>query len=269
MNTLRSLHWPEYLMEAAGLGIFMVSAGTFGTLLEYPPSPVRQALPNGFLRLVLMGMFMGLTAIGIFYSPWGKRSGAHINPAVTLTFYRLGKVKRTDAVFYMIFQCFGGLAGVLLVKVLLGHAFTDMPVRYVVTVPQQGNIRAFGVEILIAFCMMTMVLHTTNRPRWARYTSIIAGSMVWLYVVTTGPVSGFGMNPARTLASAVPANVWTAFWIYLLAPVTGMLTAADVYRRMNRVPTVKCAKMHHHNNQPCIFNCGYAQHEPTAVQDLQ
>lgn len=62
-------HWPEYLMEAWGLGTFMVSAGVFSSLLEYPGSPVHRAIPNGDLRLGLMGLAMGLTAIAIIYSP--------------------------------------------------------------------------------------------------------------------------------------------------------------------------------------------------------
>ena len=86
-------HWPEYLMEAAGLGIFMIAAGVGATLLEYPASPVRQAIGDLLVRRILMGLAMGLTAIGIIYSPWGQQSGAHINPSVTAIFFRLGKVK--------------------------------------------------------------------------------------------------------------------------------------------------------------------------------
>ena len=94
-------HWPEYLMEAACLGLFMVSAFTFGTILEHPASLVHQAIPNPLLRRFLMGLAMGSTAIGIIYSPWGKQSGAHINPSTTLTFFRLGKVATWDAIFYV------------------------------------------------------------------------------------------------------------------------------------------------------------------------
>src|SRR5262245_1330375 len=144
-------HWPEYLMEAACLGTFMISAGVFTALLEYPNSPIRHAIPNDFVRLALNGLAMGLTAIGIIYSPWGARSGAHMNPAVTWTFFRLGKVKAWEALFYPIFQVFGGLAGVLLVKVALGKIFTDAPVTYVVTVPgKPGVTAAFFAEITIA-----------------------------------------------------------------------------------------------------------------------
>ena len=85
-------HWPEYLIEAACLGLFMISAFTFGALLEHPASPVHQAIADSLARRFLMGLAMGGTAAGIIYSPWGKQSGAHFNPSVTLTFLWLGKV---------------------------------------------------------------------------------------------------------------------------------------------------------------------------------
>lgn len=110
-------------MEAAGLAVFMLSAGLFGTLLGHPDSPAYQAIADPFLRRVLMGLAMGLTAVGIIYSPWGQRSGAHINPAVTLTFLRLGKVSPWDAAFYVLAQFAGGIYGVVLVGGILGEAF--------------------------------------------------------------------------------------------------------------------------------------------------
>jgi len=65
-------HWPEYLMEAAGLGMFMISAGLFGTLLFHPASPLVVLLPDPLARRALMGAIMGATAIGLIYSPWGS-----------------------------------------------------------------------------------------------------------------------------------------------------------------------------------------------------
>ena len=121
-------HWPEYLMEAAGLGLFMVSAGIFTTLFEYPGSPLHQSFASDLTRRALIGLAMGLTAIALIYSPWGRQSGAHYNPAVTLGFARLGKVRLWDAVFYITAQIVGGLAGVLLVSALLGEYFRRSPV---------------------------------------------------------------------------------------------------------------------------------------------
>src|SRR5262245_32010370 len=95
-------HWPEYLIEAWALGTFMVSAALCTMLMEHPASPIRASIGNADLRRVLIGLCMGVTAIALIYSPWGKRSGAHMNPAVTLTFLRLGKVARADAFYYVI-----------------------------------------------------------------------------------------------------------------------------------------------------------------------
>lgn len=251
-------HWPEYLMEAAGLGIFMTSAAICATIFEYPGSFIHQAIPSPFLRRALMGLAMGLTAIGIIYSPWGQRSGAHINPAITVTFFRLGKVAPWDAVFYVTAQFMGGLAGILLVIVFLGHYLMHPAVNYVATVPgSQGLSIAFLAEMGIAFILMLVILLSTNTPNLARFTGLFAAVLVALYIMVVSPLSGFGMNPARTFASALVAWLWEGFWIYMIAPPLGMLLAAETYLWESGKGGVICAKLHHHNNKRCIFRCGY------------
>src|SRR5215468_9667290 len=89
-------HWPEYLIEGWALGTFMVSAGIVATLLGAPVSPVHRALSDPMSRQAAGGIARGRTAIALIHSPWGKRSGAHMNPAVTLTFLRLGKIRAWD-----------------------------------------------------------------------------------------------------------------------------------------------------------------------------
>jgi len=253
-------HWPEYLMESGCLGLFMISAGGFTALLEYPTSPVRQALPNDFLRLALNGLTMGLTAIAIIYSPWGARSGAHMNPAVTWTFFRLGKVKTWDALFYPIFQTLGGVAGVLFMKLTLGKIFTETPVNYVVTVPGKAGVaNALIAETVIACGMMLMVLFMTNTPKLARFTGLCGGALVFLYITFEAPLSGMSINPARTVASALPSGVWTAGWIYVVAPIGGMFLAVEIYRALRRTARVACAKWNHDPRQRCIF-CGHPGH---------
>ena len=259
MNALRT-HWKVYSMEAVCLGLFMISASLFGTLLEYPNSIVHQSIPNDFIRLCLMGLAMGVTATSIIYSPMGKLSGAHMNPAVTFTFVRLGKVKLTDAFYYSLFQCLGGIAAVTIMSFIIGNAFKDPHVNYIVTVPgKYGEVYAFIIEVFIAFCMMTMVLTTSNHPALSKYTGIISGFLVMSYVILSGPISGFSMNPARTIASAVPAMQYTSFWIYMVAPFLGMLSAAELFKRSKG--KVICAKFHHSKSYLCIFNCGYCEHK--------
>jgi len=247
-------HWPEYGIEAAGLGLFMLSASLFAALLEFPGSPVREALPDPTVRRLWMGLAMGGTAIAIIYSPWGRRSGAHINPGVTLTFLRLKKIEPADAAFYVIAQFAGGIAGILLARLVLGTLLADPAVNYVATLPGRGGtLVALGAEFAISFVLMLVVLVVSNRPGWSRLTGICAGTLVALYIALEAPLSGMSMNPARTLASTVPAETWSALWIYFTAPPLGMLAAAAVYRRANGV--VYCAKLDHGRAPRCIFRC--------------
>jgi aquaporin Z len=132
-------HWPEYLCEAAELGLFMISAGLFTILLHHPGSPVLNFIPSEFTRRMLTGIAMGSTAIALVFSPLGKRSGAHFNPAVTLAFWRLGKVKNWDALFYVIAQFFFGIFGVLAVALFVREALSHPTVNYVATINQSRS----------------------------------------------------------------------------------------------------------------------------------
>ncbi|MFB2895644.1 MIP/aquaporin family protein [Aerosakkonemataceae cyanobacterium BLCC-F50] len=257
MDTLRR-HYPEYLMEAAGLGIFMICACVVTTLLEHPASPLRQAISDSLLRRFSIGVAMGLTASTIVYSPWGKQSGAHLNPAFTLTFFRLGKVKSWDAFFYILAQFIGGLIGLVLAALILKDALAHPTINYLVTKPgTSGEVVAFFAELMLSFGMMLMVLFVSNSRKLNKYTGLFAGGLIAIYITVEAPLSGMSMNPARSLASAIPAQVATGLWIYFTAPLLGMFFAAEVYVRLMGKKAVKCAKLHHDNNFRCIFRCNY------------
>ena len=254
-------HWPAYLIEAAGLGIFMLVAGLAGTALEAPHAFLRSAIDAAWLRRVLMGLAMGVTASALVYSPWGKRSGAHFNPALTLAFFSVGKVRAWDALFYIVAQTAGGIVGVLLVQTLCGAAFTDPPVQFIVTVPGRWGCQvALAAECAISFGLMTLVLVSSNRARLARYTGLLCGALIALYVTVEAPLSGMSMNPARTVASALPSAIWRDVWIYLTAPLAGMWLAAWMYQRRTRHNHIACAKLHHDDGLECMFICSYVVH---------
>ena len=105
-------NWKHYLQEALGLAIFMISACFFSAMLFSEKSSWYHEIPNALLRNILMGIEMGATALFIFYSPWTSPSGSQINPAVTITFLRLDKMCRYDALFFIIFQIIGGTIAV-------------------------------------------------------------------------------------------------------------------------------------------------------------
>jgi aquaporin Z len=249
-----SKHWPEYLIEAWCLGAFMISACFFGVALFHPVSPFSSIDSN--LRNIAMGIAMGSTAVAIICSSWGKRSGAHFNPAVTLTFLRLRKIKPADAVFYIIFQFFGGLTGVVVSRFVLGDLLDDKAVNFVVTVPgEYGVATALLAELAISFLMMTMILFTANSSRLMRFTPAFAGLFVALFIAIESPISGMSMNPARSFASAAVAGKWTSIWIYFLAPPLAMLASSEFFIRVRGLKAVLCGKLNHAGRVRCIFDC--------------
>lgn len=245
-------HYPEYLMEAALLGLFMISACCFGTLLFHPDSPAVRAVPVETERRVLMGLAMGATALGLIYSPWGKQSGGHINPAVTLAFFRMGKIAPWDAAWYAAFQFTGAVAGVAFSAWLLGSRIAHPAVHYVVTKPGASFGQAFAAELVISFVLMATLFFVMNRERLANWAGLFAGSLIALFISIEQPISGMSMNPARSFGSALPAGFWEAWWIYFVAPPLGMLLATELHRRLAS-RTSACAKLHHANDRRCIF----------------
>jgi aquaporin Z len=253
-------HWPEYLMEAVCLGIFMVSAAGFATLLQHPQSPLAGWTASPLLQRIPMGVAMGLTLIAIIYSPLGARSGAHMNPAVTLTFFRLGKISPTDALAYVASQFAGGCAGIVAADWLF-HRLPEHPaVNYAATVPgMKGASVAFVAEMAISFGMMLMVLSVSNTPRLARLTGLASDLLVACYITLEAPLSGMSMNPARTFGPALLSGTSSSLWIYFTGPLAGMLLAAEVFVRRRGLSRVRCAKLHHPLNVRCIFNCGFME----------
>lgn len=252
-------HWFLYVYEGIELALFMLSACIGSVALYASRSPIPAELPSTTLRGLAMGAAMGLTAVLIIHSPMGKSSGAHFNPAITLTYLRLGKIAPWDAAFYIVGQFVGGIAGVGVAALLLGQPLALPPVRYVITVPgRYGTSAAFGAEFLMASLLMWTVLWTSNRTQFAKLTSYLVGVLITFYVLIFGPVSGFSINPARTVGSACFAHVWTALWLYFTAPLLGMFAAAQLYIALYSKQHVRCAKLHHSPSYLCHFDCAYS-----------
>jgi len=247
-------------MESAELGLFMVSACSFTVLLQHPASPIRQLLPSALFRMTLTGIAMGLTLLGLIHTPWGKRSGAHMNPATTLMFFRLGKVEGWDALFYALFQFLGGIVGVAFSLVMLGPVLAHPNVNFAATRPGRSGVpAAFAAELVISFVLALTVLSVSNNARLSKFTPYFAAALVATYITLEAPFSGMSMNPARTFGSALPAHAFQGLWIYFTAPPLGMLLAAEVYLYLRSARSVYCAKYHHNNSMRCIFRCRYAE----------
>jgi aquaporin Z len=250
-------HWREYVIEAGCLGIFMLSAVACAVALQHPDSPLAGWNAHSAVARAPMGIAMGLTAVALIYSPAGRRSGAHMNPAVTLTYFRLGKLTGFDAAAYIGAQFAGGALGMCLASILFRPFAADASVNYVATMPgAAGTASAFAAEAAISFVLMLTVLITSNSRRVAPLTGLAAGALVATFITFEAPLSGMSMNPARSSASALFAG-GANLWIYFTAPPLGMLAAAELFLRTHG--SARCAKLHHGRSGPCIFHCGYME----------
>jgi len=213
-----------------------------------------------------MGLAVGATVVAIVMSPWGKQSGGHMNPALTLAFYRLGKVSLPDALFYLVAQFSGAVGGVCIARYLLPHT-VGRAVRYAVTAPGvRGSAVAFLGELMISFVLMSTILVASNCETLTRYTPYLVGFLYATFIILEAPLSGMSMNPARSFAPALHASYWHALWLYFAAPTLGMLVAAEVFLRARGGVHPFCAKLHHTNNKRCIFRHGTAAPSQTCLR---
>jgi len=253
-------HWREYLMEAAEVGLLMLSICVAGTLIYSRNSPVERLPLSTPERAALMGVMVATATYLLIRSPFGRRTGAHLNPAITVAYLWLGRIHRWDAVNYVVFQFAGGLAGVLLAHLMLGEGLSAPPVQYVVTLPGvYGRSVAFVAEFLLAGLMMGIVLFATNHRKLARFSALPVALLTVLYYVLGPSISGFSVNPARTFSSAFFAWVWHGVWIYFAAPCLGMVAAATIYVRSLAPGRVYCAKVFHDLETPCPFPCRFPE----------
>ena len=242
-------------MDGALLGLFMISACVTVVILEHPGSPVRAALPSPTLRRTFVGLSMGITAAVLIYSPWGKRSGAFMNPAMVLCFVRLGRMSLLDAGGYILAQLLGSAGGVLVAKLCLPGLVSVPAVNYVATTPMGGVWPAFFAEFCLAFVMLSAVMTLNRSPRLAPYTGACAAFLVALFIRIAAPISGMSINPARSFGSAVWANVWAGFWIYVSAPLLGMLSGVEVQRYLSARHGRLCGKLNHDETIRCFVRC--------------
>jgi len=220
-------HWPRYLMEGAQLGIFMAVALFLALALEHPQSRLHQAISSPLARRFLFGLGIGLTVVFLIYSTWGRQSGAQFNPAVTLSMLQLHRIQPWDAFFYILAQFIGGWLGVVLAAAPFPKASAHKKVKFVVTEPgKPGVMVAFAAEFIISFILLATLRLVHQSDLLKPFLGYVAGFLLLVYITFESPLSGMSLNPARSVASAVPARSWKAIWIYFAAPILAMLLAA-------------------------------------------
>jgi len=247
-------HWREYLMEATQTAALLFCIGLCAALLY---SGAAFQLPQA-ARPFAMGAGVSAATVLLIRSRFGRRTGAHLNPAVTLAYYYLRRVHRWDAAFYAASQFLGAVSGMWLARSMLGGRLAHPPVCYAVTTPgSEGEVIAFLAEWSLSALLMGIVLFAANHKTLVRYSPFAVGVLTILYYGFCASLSGFSVNPARSFASAVFAWIWHGLWIYFVAPVGGAVSAAALYARLLGRDHVYCAKVFHDTKSTCPFRCSF------------
>ncbi len=256
-----------YGCELLGMALIIFNALAWACWNFGAGSPVVQSVPDRSVRLVLQAICIATGSAIVVYSPFGKRAGGHLNPAVTLGFWLLNKISIRDAFIYILMQFLGAFVGSQLVWLsfpVLAHS-----IRGGATALDQGISPAlgFGLELSMTFLLMFIILVTVNSA-WMRWTGVIASTVFALLYANAARFTGASLNPARSLAPAVLAMFWQNQWIYWIAPPLGAALAVLLYRQ-GIIGTGKsyCCKLYHTSDIPCHHTrCGYR--DPANIDDF-
>lgn len=228
-------HWPHYLVEAGGLAAFVSLSSATSVVFHHPSSAVARALgPSEMVQRTGLALVVGGLIMAMAYSPWGKRSGSHFNPAITLAFWKLGHIRTADAVWYVLAQFAGGLAAAFAVFKLLDPWFGYPAVHYNTTRPPNvafGWAWALLAEMVISAVFLLVLLYALHSARLKAWVGALAGALLALFIVFESPISGMSLNPARSLATATAAGLSPALWVYLVGPLAAMWAAAVWFGR--------------------------------------
>jgi aquaporin Z len=228
-NPRHRLHPDMYLSElfgtallvGGGLSIVIALWGHDAPLAALPLSPGARRLLNGFL--------FGSVGAAIAYSPIGRISGAHINPAMTLSFWLMGKLRWRDASCYVIAQLLGGAVGA---ACLLAWGETGASTAWGASVPDPSLPLGVAVagEVVCTFLLVKLIFIFAARTSTQPFTPLVNPPLFALLTWLEAPLSGASANPARSFGPEFIGWDWAGWWVYWLGPCLGAACAVIVTR---------------------------------------
>ena len=197
----------------------------------------------GFTDWSVIGLLHFLLLTMLVYTV-GHASGAHFNPAVTVTLAALRKIAPIDAAIYIVLQIIGALLGALLVKLLLsdegdavGYGQTTISEPFL----QGKALAGFLAELIGTFALMWAIMGVAVNPKGARdWAGIVIGGTLGFAVMVIGPLTGAGLNPARALGPSIVGDnsepIGDFIVAYTLGPIVGALLAGVLYTALILAP---------------------------------
>jgi aquaporin NIP len=164
-------------------------------------------------------------AVMLCVAAFGHLSGAHINPAVTLGFWSVRRFPTREVPAYILAQCVGAIVSSALLGWLLGPVGNFGATTPALSIAQSFVVEA-GYTALLGFVIMSVA---TDERSPAALPPFAIGATVFAGALVTGPLTGGSFNPARSLGPAVIGHIWTAHWLYWLAPILGAVVGMHTY----------------------------------------
>jgi aquaporin Z len=245
----RGYHWRIWGAEAAGTALLVLSIVLAAALTLGAGSAVAEALPGPGARFLALGLIVAPCVALIAVSPLGRLSGAHLNPALTLGFWALGRVSPHDLVGYVAAQLAGGLAGALAARLVLPEPVADSIGGGVTHPAAVSTAAAFALELAMTAVLLAVVLAFVSSERLARLTPLAVlvalGAIIWL----GSPWTGASLNPARSAGPAIAFGDLADLWLYFAAPAAAGLAVGLLARLLSMGP--RTAKLFHDPRYPC------------------
>jgi aquaporin NIP len=199
--------------------------GTFALVFCGTGAVVIDEVTRGSVSHVGIAMTFGLIVMAMIYA-LGEKSGAHLNPSVTIAFACSGVFSWRQVGPYIVSQCGGAFAASLLLKTLFPGSLV-----LGATLPAGSDAQSFIIEFILTFLLMLVILQVSNGPKeQGLFAGIAVGGVIALEALFAGPITGASMNPARSLAPAIVSQHFQSLWLYLVAPVMGAVTAVGVHK---------------------------------------
>lgn len=190
----------------------------------------------GIGGLVGVAFAHGLVVVGFAYS-YGHVSGTHINPAVTLGVWLVGKMPAGRAAAYIVIQLVGGAIAGLALAYCLGGTETGLGATVLARGLEAGGAvidvtptMGVVIELILTFFLVNAVLNAGISGKATNIAGLAIGLTLAFCILLGGPLTGASLNPARTLGPALASGNWSDFWVYLVGPLAGGAVAALLYR---------------------------------------
>ncbi len=213
------------MSESISKTSFAEFIGTFLLVFFGTGAIIINEVYDGVIGHLGISMAFGLIVLAVIYAI-GEVSGAHLNPAVSISFYIAKTMTLSKTLSYITAQVLGAIFASIVLKLLFPEAMTLGE-----TLPSGSILQTFVMEFILSFALMFVIINVaTGSKEQGVAAGLAIGMTVLICALIGGPISGASMNPARSIGPALIAFELHHLWIYILSPILGAISSILVWK---------------------------------------